>query len=516
MKYEYLDIFGTKLHDQLQKIMVDIQDASKAEEDAHKVERNIHESMRVIGFNLLEYFFSLSGDGDQGSEIIMPDGHSVRKLNEIHTRLYRSIYGEHLLKRAVYGTREGQKIEWVPLDAKLNLPESKFSYLLQDWDQSLVVEFPYARVNETIEKILGFKQSVNSLERVNQKMSTSAGDFWEKEVPVPPKEKESEIFVCSVDGKGVPIRKDKSVQNPEVEAVDLNPFDSQDKSEKKGRKKMALVGAVYTIDPYIRTPADIIESLFRENDKRQKPTLRPKPMYKHIRASLLRDGADTSRESYDEIFGWIADEEKNRNSDAKKDVVCIMDGQDSLWRGIVKATTNKNIVEIIDLIHVCGYIWNAAHLFYNKKTPEAANFARTRLLRILEGDVLSVVRGLVWKGTHEKLSKEKLRELDTICGYLRNNTHGMKYDEYLTAGYPIASGVIEGACRYVVKDRMERSGMSWILQGAHAMLGLRCIKLSGYWEEFMNHRIKQECERIYPWRSRICANDDSYDCLKTG
>jgi hypothetical protein len=74
----------------------------------------------------------------------------------------------------------------------------------------------------------------------------------------------------------------------------------------------------------------------------------------------------------------------------------------------------------------------------------------------------------------------------------------MAYHEYLAAGYPIASGVIEGACRHVVKDRMERSGMRWVLQGAHAMLGLRSIQASGLWEDFMRFRITAECKRLYP------------------
>ncbi len=87
----------------------------------------------------------------------------------------------------------------------------------------------------------------------------------------------------------------------------------------------------------------------------------------------------------------------------------------------------------------------------------------------------------------------------------------MAYNEYLAAGYPIASEVIEGACRHVVKDRMERSGMRWILDGAHAMLGLRCIHLSGAWDEFMRFRIKRECERLYPGHS---ANDDTHESLQ--
>jgi hypothetical protein len=123
------------------------------------------------------------------------------------------------------------------------------------------------------------------------------------------------------------------------------------------------------------------------------------------------------------------------------------------------------------------YVWNAAHLFYEKKSQAALCFAKQTILRLLRGEVEGVIRGLRWKSTHEKLSNKRLEELERICGYFENNRHRMAYHEYLQAGYPIASGVIEGACRHVVKDRMERSGMRWILDGTQAMLGLRCIHL---------------------------------------
>lgn len=109
-----------------------------------------------------------------------------------------------------------------------------------------------------------------------------------------------------------------------------------------------------------------------------------------------------------------------------------------------------------------------------------------------------MVRGLRWKATNKGLSKTKRKELEKICTYLENNAERMKYNEYLAFGYPIASGVIKGACRYLVKDRMERTGMRWILNGAQSMLALRSVYLSGLWKEFTQFRIKKERERLYP------------------
>ena len=95
-------------------------------------------------------------------------------------------------------------------------------------------------------------------------------------------------------------------------------------------------------------------------------------------------------------------------------------------------------------------------------------------------------------GTKRTLRGKKREKLAKLCGYLENNAHRMRYDEYLAAGYPIASGVIEGACRHFVKDRMERSGMRWRIESAQAMLAVRSIYLNGDWDDFMTYRIEKE------------------------
>ncbi|MGB5064127.1 MAG: hypothetical protein WBQ37_10235 [Candidatus Competibacter sp.] len=109
-----------------------------------------------------------------------------------HHRPYRSIFGDFTLARVVYGTREGQRIEAAPLDARLGLPKNQCSYLLQDWDQALAVENPYGQVNTVLARILGLKQSVARLEAMTWPLAGAT---------------EKQIVVLSADGKGVPIRK---------------------------------------------------------------------------------------------------------------------------------------------------------------------------------------------------------------------------------------------------------------------------------------------------------------------
>ena len=73
----------------------------------------------------------------------------------------------------------------------------------------------------------------------------------------------------------------------------------------------------------------------------------------------------------------------------------------------------------------------------------------------------------------------------------------MKYDEYLAKGYPVGSGVIEGACRSFVKDRMELAGMRWSEAGAEAMLELRSIKVNNKWDDFWKYFTAKEKGKLY-------------------
>lgn len=127
-----------------------------------------------------------------------------------------------------------------------------------------------------------------------------------------------------------------------------------------------------------------------------------------------------------------------------------------------------------------------------RRDAAAQAFVTERLRQLLTGRVGYVIGGLRQMLTKQQLTGSKRKTLLKVIGYLENNREHMKYDEYLAAGYPIGSGVAEGACRHVVKDRMERSGMRWTVEGAQAMLDLRTTYLNGDWDRFVEYRIQSE------------------------
>ena len=127
----------------------------------------------------------------------------------------------------MYGSREGQKIEFVPLDNRLQLPEAAFSYVLQDWDQSLCVEEAFSQAKSTVARMLGLKQSVDSLERMNVQMAELVEAFRDEGRTLPSAEEEGAIVVSSADGKGVVMRRAADEAVPPVHCTKRGEGESQ-------------------------------------------------------------------------------------------------------------------------------------------------------------------------------------------------------------------------------------------------------------------------------------------------
>lgn len=452
---------------------------------AHEAETGIWKRMLKIGHGVMGTFLSSLGTGDLGEIITISEGNSLVRFKKLSTRPYMTVFGEFRLQRAVYGRREKQRIEHVPLDSRLKLPESKFSYLLQDWDQSFAVDNSFESTNQTIGRILGINQSVDSLERMNYKMSLDVEDFRDQKA-VPSASEEGQICVISADGKGIPMRRGEE---------DIPIERHRKKGIKSNKKRMAIVGTAYTIDPLIRTPEDVVASLFSAKNY-HKGKSRPHALNKNVYASLTYEMDGRIYEASDVVFARLRDELNMRNASISRPVVLIMDGQESLWNKGSEYIPRVT-VEILDLLHVTPRLWQAAHLFHGEGTGKALYFVKERLLKVLRGEAMNVVRGLRRMGTMRKFSGRKMDSLVKICNYFEKNKNRLRYDLYLSRGFPIASGVIEGACRYYIKDRMEKAGMRWCVNGAQAMLDVRSTYLNDDWDDYMEFRRVRENRRLH-------------------
>lgn len=452
------------------------------------MERDLWEGVRRIGLGLVQAYVAGHGQGDFGATLDH-QGRVLNRLDALHSRRYVSVFGELSIERCVYGTRETQKHEVVPLDAVLGLPERDSSYLLQEWDQSFCVQNSYESSRQSVEQILGLGQSVRGLEQMNASMAADVSSFRASQ-PKPPAHEEGKIVVVTADCKGVPMRRDQAEAPP-------TKHGRRKKGEKANKKRMACVGAAYTIDPFKRTAADVVDEVMRDARKAD----RPEPQHKQVRAELTRRIDDVEVNGKERIFSWLQDQVKTRNPKNRKPVVCVMDGERGLW-SLLKLYLPMAVC-VLDIFHVMERLWQAAYCFYPEGSEQAKAFVTDRLERILEGEIGRVIGGLRQMATKRKLKRSKQEKLDEVLGYFQRNRRHMHYDEYLSAGYPIGSGVAEGACRHLVKDRMELTGMRWRVEGAQAMLDLRAVFINGDWEQFQAYRIKREQRKLYPYKRMI-------------
>lgn len=452
----------------------------------HQMERNIWDGILGLGNTLLQVFVARQGTGDLG-EAFTFEGQELKRLPRLHRRRYVSVFGPLAILRTVYGTRETQKHEVIPLDAMLGLPDGEFSYLLQDWDQAFCVQGSYSQAEATVERVLGLGQSVRSLEHMNRSMAEGVEGFRAAQPPSTVTDKGS-LLVLTADGKGVPIRKEVGEQRRRVR---LKP------GEKPNKKREACVGAVYEIAPFVRTPEDVVLDVQRK----ERQADRPKPQNKEVRAEMTLEIEGQEVKGKDRIFSWFTQEVQARDPQGQCPLVCVMDGDRGLWRQLKAQILNA--VPILDLFHVMERLWVAAHCFYPEGSKEAEQFVTAKLREVLKGKAGRVIGGLKQMATKRRLSAWRRKQLFTALVYLKNNLAFMRYDEYLAKGYPIGSGVAEGACRHVVKDRMELTGMRWRVEGAQSMLDLRAVYLNGQWEAFQHYRAQHEPERLYPYRSEV-------------
>ena len=466
-----------------------MQHAADQQQPIHQVEEILFRDLLVIGRCLLQAFVDMAGTGDVGPTLTVagespadPD-QELPRLDQPQKRPYLSIFDEILIERTCYGH---DRVEAAPLDAQLHLPQRQYSYLLQKWLGSFVVDEAHAQAIRKLGTILGVEITVRASEDLNREQSSDV-EVFQDQLPVPDAAEEGPLLVVTADCKGVPLVRKALPPSQETDTpLPALAKPRRGKGEKANKKKMAAVGAVYTIQPFVRATDDVIEEVMRKKARER----RPRPQNKRVRAELLVGKVA--------LFLWLADEVIRRNPQGSKPVIFLSDGERAL-HDRQSEYLPENTVCILDLFHVMERLWKVAWCFFEEKTQKVAahQWVEERLKRLLEGKVDTVIRGMRYQATQRGLKGQKRKTVQKAAEYFEGNRDRMKYDEYLAAGYPIGSGVVEGACRHLVKDRMERTGMRWLPSGAQAMLDLRATYLNGDWDDFWSFHVLQEDERLH-------------------
>lgn len=271
-----------------------------------------------------------------------------------------------------------------------------------------------------------------------------------------------------------------------------------------------MVGISYTVDRNIRTPEEVAENLVYP-EKVQEKKKNEKNTKDYVRAKNIRRIASVAR-SKEEVMSEIISYAKNRDPEHKRSWVVLMDGALHLWSLITMLLCGVNYVGILDIVHVVEYLWDVANALYDEKSDKRKQWVYDNLLLILQGRVIWVIGGLKQKLKRCSLGSSQSKALKDTVTYFENHKEWMNYDQYLKAGYPIGTGVVESTCGQV-KNRMEGTGRRWSIEGAESMLLLRSVYKSSDWDEYW--KFHMDLERSYHYGNflKILGYTDDYDEL---
>jgi hypothetical protein len=324
--------------------------------------------------------------------------------------------------------------------------------------------------------VLGQSLSTQAIEQMVTDDAVDVQAYYEQK-SAPDVISEGSILVIQADGKGVPMVRETGVETK----VRLG------KGEKRACKKEAVVTTVYTLMPMVRTAEAVVTSLFH---KQQTPpaasTQRNKPQNKHLWATLAGKDAALQR---------LAQQVAVRDGTHILHRLALTDGCEALQQRMQQ--TFPQFTLILDFIHANEYLWKAANAWFGENSPQREPWVEQQTLHILSGQVQQVIAQLHHFTQNATCSQVQRTALTTAANYFQRNQSYMRYDHYLAQGWPIASGVIEGACRHFVKDRFELSGMRWTKQGAERLLHLRAVAENGHWDDYHRFRKQQRHRRLY-------------------
>jgi hypothetical protein len=457
-----------------------------------EVEKLISEQGNELLRRLLQGHFDLRASREVKREAVTGrDGVVRTRCREGCERTLMSLFGEVVLKRKGYGAPGVSSL--FPLDAQLNLPPEKYSHGLRQRVSQEVARGSFDAAVASVERTTGGQVPKRQAEELAVEVSQDFEAFYETRQSQGV-ESTADPLVMSADGKGIVMRKEglrESTRKAAERAKD-KPRARLGPGEKKNRKRMAMVGAVYSVAPHVRSAEAImgVEPAPKE--------ARPRVRHKRVWASVAREPGVV----IDELFA----EAQERDPQQQRPWAMLVDGhQDQLKH--IRACIKRygvTIILILDFIHVLEYLWKAAYCFSAPGTEEAEAWVCERALQVLKGHASQVAAGMRRSATLRGLPPSERAAVDDCADYLLKYKHMLRYDEYLAQGLPIATGVIEGACRHLVNDRMDITGARWGLPRAEAVLKLRSLSSSGDADEYWDFYKAQCLRRNHTSRYEDC------------
>jgi hypothetical protein len=465
--------------------------------------RALEQQIGAMGRKLMCSLFQDQLDQRSGDELetypMTAGGFSLTHRRPNERRQLMTLFGPVTVARIGYSSRANGTVH--PLDAELNLPRNLHSSGVIERVATASARGSFEQAANVLEEHGGGHVAKRQVREIALHAAQDFESFYaQREVSAADKPKSpamdsaSKLMVLSTDGKGVVMRKQslRDSTRQKAEASKPNRRDKRLRSgEKRQCKRMAQVAAVYDLAPWERSPSDVTKALRPVQGTASK---RPIPGGKRVWASVKHDAK--------RVIGDMFDEALRRDPQKRRTWVALVDGNISQLRALdAEATAHQlSLTTILDIIHVVEYLWKAVGCFRTPSSQDAEDWVTERFLSILDGNVSQVAAGIRRSATRQGLSASERSAADICCDYLLRHKEYMRYDAYLAAGYPVGTGVIEGACRYLVKDRMDLTGARWGLDGAEAVLQLRAMHASGDLESYWEYHSKMELKRNHAAR----------------
>jgi hypothetical protein len=444
-------------------------------------EHGAKERLREVGRCLVQSFFDDLFAGEVARE---------GELGRVRERLVETSYGETYLSRHAALLEPGQKA-FFPLDRQLNLPPERYALSVREQVARGIAQQPVQAVVEALAND-GITVPKRQAEQLSVRAAQDVDAFYalpQHHGPSNDTEASSLVLVGSHDATGVLVRPEALREATQKKAAATGPKPKGDPtataSPQRHSHRMAAVSAVWDQEPTVRTADDVLA----EGDAKATVTRLPRPQNKQIAASLELGTAASVRRLMTQMA--------QRDPSGQRAKVMLVDGEDKQLAAIKREATKLGLTVrvVLDLLHVMHYVWAAAKGLYPKTPGNASAWVEGVMKRLLTKTPTEVLEYLEQEYEARKPTPRSRRALKKCLTYLRERREYIHYARYLAQGWPIASGVIEGTCRSLVKDRLGVTGARWGLPGAEAVLRLRAVERSGDWEAYWAFHEAQEARR---------------------
>jgi hypothetical protein len=417
-----------------------------------------------------------------------PDGVARTRLEAGHGRLLATLFGTVKVTRCAW--RRPGSPNYCPADAALSLPAGRHSHSLAKLAALEAARGSFGAAHAAVARRCG---NVIGKRQLEQAVTAAAADipaFYAARIPEPCTS--PTLVVLSADCKGIVMRPGALRAATAKAAARLGKMRTRlTAGEKPNRKRMAALVTVYDAEPAKRRPHDVIAPPGGRNGSRP---LRPGPK------ALAKWLAGSVRKDPSEVIAAAFDEAGARDPGHLRTWVVLVDGAEHQL-DLIRAEAARRAVTIhvvIDLIHVLEYIWKAAWSLHEAGDPAAEDWVAVKALEVLAGDSARAAEEITAEAGSAGLPPSRRTGAGACVRYLSARHEYLRYDQALAEGWPIATGVIEGACRHLIADRLDIGGARWGLDGAEAVLTLRAVISNGDFEEYWRFHLASEHQRLYP------------------